>query len=178
MTCYHECGHAVMAYLLGGRVEWLSLFGDEDCWKPHFGVCRVRWMHGRLLQSTAASGLTSRWSEDADRSLRELATLMAGPIAQRIYEGVGEDEALRFVNEDGSGWSDDSFDDDLQRAAGLATRLLGDASSVGLRRLVREVDRMFRDDRIWPAIAALADELEAHESLGSDEVAETLDFWL
>ena len=167
-----------MAYLLGGRVELLSLFGDEDCWKPHFGLCRVRWLHQRVLRSSGIRGHSTSLSDDADRSLRELATLMAGPIAQRIYEGVSEQESLRFVSEDGSGWSDETLDDDLQRAADLATRLMGPASSVGLRNLIREVDGMFRDDRIWPAIAALADELEAHQSLGPDEVAETLDFWL
>ena len=36
----------------------------------------------------------------------------------------------------------------------------------------------FRTDHIWAAVAALADELDAHEHLEQQEIEEVLSYWL
>ena len=35
-----------------------------------------------------------------------------------------------------------------------------------------------RSDRCWPAVAALADELLAHEFLDRDQAEQVLEFWI
>ena len=34
LTAYHESGHAVVAYALGGTIEGMQLGGEADDWLP------------------------------------------------------------------------------------------------------------------------------------------------
>lgn len=47
----------------------------------------------------------------------------------------------------------------------------------GLENLILELRQKIRMDPVWAAIAALADELVAHESLDEERVEEVLSFW-
>jgi hypothetical protein len=47
-----------------------------------------------------------------------------------------------------------------------------------LEGVIIELRGRMADDTVWAAIAALADELMAHEQLEAEAIAETLDFWL
>ena len=47
-----------------------------------------------------------------------------------------------------------------------------------LERLLLELRGVLSVEPCWPAIAALADELEAHESLEVAEIEEILRFWI
>jgi hypothetical protein len=69
-TCYHEAGHAVIGYLLGGDVESMALGGEPDEVLPaRFGDCRIRWS-AKNVDLLSQSG-------------REAMTLLAGPVAER-----------------------------------------------------------------------------------------------
>ena len=60
LTAYHEAGHAVIGYALGGVVDSLQLGGEADDQLPRrFGECRIRWgrvdPHRRLASATRSS---------------------------------------------------------------------------------------------------------------------------
>ena len=163
-TCYHEAGHAVVAYVLGGDVQSVSLGGEADEVLPQrFGECRVVWADPQRA-STA-------WCE--------MMTLLAGSVAERLQRGELELPA--------------ASSDDVRRATELAWMIErerpggpagGDRPSLDLavhRRLkssVATLHQWFNRENIWAAIAAVADELETHETLDNDDLATVLEFWL
>ncbi|MEM9828688.1 MAG: hypothetical protein AAF958_19025 [Planctomycetota bacterium] len=162
-TCYHEAGHAVTAYLLGGIPERLVLGqADDDVLPDHFGQCRVAWPSPDPMR-------TGPGSRQIDRPYRELMTLVAGLVAEQIYAAVDFDqENLRASAYD------------LQAAFDLSRAIGGDEALAArrVRAAVASVRQVLQRDSMWAAVAALADELDAHEVLEQAEIAEVLDFWL
>ena len=72
LTAYHESGHAVIAYALGGTIQGMQLGGEADDWLPaRFGECRIQW--GRV-------------DPDLDwQRKREILTILAGPVVEMVY---------------------------------------------------------------------------------------------
>jgi hypothetical protein len=156
LTAYHEAGHAVIGYVLGGAIESVGLYAEADDWLPErFGDCHVNW--GRV-------DATCDWQIQ-----REVLTILAGPVAEMIYRGE------RLHPATFGPWQHD-WDWAWERGAQLIadprrrTRLL-EAVVVWLHHHMQE-------DRCWAAIAAVTDELLAHEYLEADQLAETLSFWI
>lgn len=156
LTAYHEAGHAVIAYALGGNVDSLQLWGEADQWLPdRFGDCRITW--GRIDSN-------SDWQRQ-----REILTTLAGPVAEMVYRG----EPLHPAHYEP--WQDD------WRRAWNACETLAPSPERRIRLLEEMIvllDGHIRSDRCWAAIAALADELVAHEAVQGEQVAEILRFWI
>ena len=156
LTAYHEAGHAVVGFALGARIERVQLGGEADDHLPErFGDCLVNW--GQVDPNCS-------WQQQ-----RELMTMLAGPVAEMIYRG----EMLHPAHF--GPWQGDwqqawehcaiSVPDPERR-----TRLL--------ETLVVHLHRRMSDDGCWGAIAAVSDELLAHEYLDEDQLAGTLSFWI
>ncbi|OYP28216.1 hypothetical protein [Rhodopirellula sp. MGV] len=154
-TAYHEAGHAVIGFLLGGTIESVGMYAEEDDWLPErFGDCHVNW--GRV---------------DPNANLqieREVLTLLAGPVAEMIYR-----------EEDMHPADDPTWQHDWQLASQLCRRMFPDpyAREVFMTAALTVLKDQIWRDRCWAAIAAVADELLAHENLDADQLSDILRFW-
>ena len=152
-TAYHEAGHAVVAFALGGVVESVQLGGEEDDWLPaRFGDCRVNW-------GAVAAGQRER----------ELMTVLAGPVAEQLYSNAPVELS------DLRAWQADWI-----TALQISGTLASDEASQYrlLRKTVTALKARLDEEPFWSAIAAVADELLAHEFLDEEALRETLTFWL
>ena len=162
LTAYHEAGHAVVGFALGATIEQIQLggFDDFDCLPRRFGECRVNW--GRV--EVSGTQPKTDWQLQ-----RELLTVLAGPVAEMIYRDDFVHPAL-----DGPSQGDWSQAWELTRVVApdpqYRTRLL--------EQLVALLRQAMGRDAWWAAIAAVADELLAHELLDAEHTAQTLGFWI
>lgn len=142
-----------MAVCLGGKVHSLSIDPDWDDGPRREGDVEVHWPEAIAAEVVPKS----------------IQVALAGPVAEMIYTGDPFHPAL--VAE----WSND-----WETAWNLARRTFADEK----RRMrfleseTRSVYQMLHRDRIWQAIAALADEVLAHEILESEEIHNTIQRWL
>ena len=155
LTAYHECGHALMAVLLDGIIEQVTIEPDDDDGPARFGDTQIRW--GR------EPGDSREFAEKAVR------VSLAGPVAEMVYSGDPWHPGL--VAE----WAQD-----WRQAWEAATILHADQRNrlAYLERVSVELHRLFQRDDVWAALAALADHLLAHETLAGEEVAEIVGQWL
>jgi hypothetical protein len=154
LTAYHEAGHAVVGYALGARIERVQLGGEADDDLPErFGDCLVNW--GRVSPHCS-------WQRQC-----ELMTILAGPVAEMIYRGEPLHPAHYgpWQGDWQQAWSHCPAKDDHSR-----TRIL--------EQIILELRDRLSDDQCWAAIAAVADELLAHEHLDEEQLSGTLEFWL
>ena len=153
-TAYHEAGHALVATLLGGRVISVTIAPDDDDGPRRFGDTQVAWR--RSL---------------SERELRERGVQVAlgGPVAEMLYTGDPFHPGL--VAEWAGDW---------QSAWELAASLMPDERKrlSYLEDLTRQLHRLLDAEPHWSALAALADNLLAHETLERDEVREIVGEWM
>lgn len=155
LTAYHESGHALMAVLLGGQVRHVTIEPDNDDGPNRYGDTQVLWRRGAI--------------SDREFAQRAVQVCLAGPVAEMIYSGEPYHPGL--VAE----WADD-----WRNAWEAATALHLDERK--RLRYLEEVSiqlyhRLKRDD-LWAALAALADNLLAHETLECEQVEEIIAEWL
>jgi len=155
LTAHHEAGHALVAIILGGEIQSVTIDPDRDEREHRYGDTAVLWrMTGR-----------------SDREYREHAiqVALAGPVAEMLYTGDPFHSGL--VPEWAADWAD-AWElaavlkpDDKQRLAYL--------EQVSIR-LYRLLDR----EPHWSALAEIADNLLAHETLEGEQVHEIVGQWL
>lgn len=149
LTAYHEAGHAVMAHLVGGIVDRVTIEPEDDAGPERFGDIKVRWPRARMSA--------------AQHAQRLVQVCLAGPVAEMIYSGDPYHPGL--VAEWAADW----------RAAWSAAIPLHAQDEPRLRYLeqtsIQLYHRLQRDD-IWSALASVADNLLAHETLDEDQFAE------
>jgi ATP-dependent Zn protease len=155
VSAYHEAGHALMAFCVGAEVRQMTIEPQHDDRPPRFADIEVVW---------PADPQTDRyWCE------RAIRVALAGPVAEMIYRG--EPWHPGFVAEWAADWQLA-----WESAAGLHR-----AERPRLRYLEQvtvDVHRFLRADAHWAALAALVDELLAHETLEGEQIAETVAYWL
>lgn len=155
LTAYHEAGHAIVALMLGGRVRRLTLEPEWDDGPARYGDAQIEW---------AVNACSAR-----ELRLRKARTALAGPVAEMVYSGEPFHPA--FVAEWRLDWEQAVLE--LQPLQANPQQL-----TAWLEETVRELHRLVRHEPVWPAVAALADELLAHETLDEEQILATADFWL
>jgi len=149
LTAYHEAGHCVMAMMVGGNVEVASISPDRSD-RPLHGIVQVRWDRRPSFES-------------------ECLVALAGLAAEMVYrqEPFHPGSVAEWSEDWGIAW-------DL---AGL--RVSDEEKRVRLlEALTVKIYQLFHRDYVWNAVAALADELLAHETIYEPEIDETVRFWL
>ena len=155
ISAYHEAGHAFMAIYVGVRVRSVTIEPDRDDGPERHADIQVEWS---LDQFTT-------------RDLHEKSVLvaLAGPVAEMIYSG--EPDHPGFVAEWAADW----------RAAWEATAPLVPGEHKRLAYLEQTTAQLYRlldrDDH-WAALAAIVDNLLAHETLEGEEVEDIMRQWL
>lgn len=155
LTAYHEAGHALVALLLGGEVRLVTIEPDHDDGPARYGDTQVLWRRSR--------------DRDKQFAAKAVQVCLAGPVAEMIYSGDPFHPGL--VPEWAGDWRD-AWEaaallhvDERQRLAFL-------------ERTCGELNRLLRGENIWAALADLADNLLAHETLEWEQVEEIVAPWL
>ncbi len=153
ITAYHECGHAVIARHVGARVLQVTIVPEDDDGPQRFGDTQVEWRmprHSREFQE------------------RAILVAMAGPVAEMIYGGDPFHPGL--VAE----WADD-----WNEAWSLAENFLPEERKrlAYLEQATRHLHEFLNQDHAWQAVATLADNVLAHETLDCEQVEEILACW-
>ncbi|MDG2383137.1 MAG: hypothetical protein P8N76_15825 [Pirellulaceae bacterium] len=155
IVAYHEAGHAFLATYVGAQVHSVTIAPDWDDGPERFGDTQIGWHRDRFSSS-----------EIRQNSIR---VALAGPVAEMLYRG----EPLHpgFVPE----WSNDWV-----VAWEAAAAILGDEQRrlTHLEGVVVELYRFLDQTLHWAALAAIADNLLAHDTLESEQVREILSSWL
>lgn len=143
-----------MAILLGARVTHATIEPDRDDGPERYGDVQVLWRRSKLTEKQLAEKL--------------VLTALAGPVAEMIY--TGEPLHPGFVAE----WAND-----WEHAFAAAEPLVPDERK-RLAWLESQIPRLYAllNDRYWPAVAALADELSAHETLEEEQIRDAVESWI
>lgn len=148
---YHEAGHACMAYLLGGGIEFVTLEPDWDDGPARYGEARLYWD-------------TSLMSRD-DLLQNQIRVCLAGPTAEMIHNG----EPLHpgTVPE----WSID-----WKMAWNIAAELIPSEPQrmQYLELVTRDLYRWFNQSSLWDVLCVFVDHLLAHETLDGEQIEEIL----
>ena len=155
LIAYHESGHALMAVLLGGKVQQVTIEPDDDDGPARQGDTQVVW----------------RRSGVSDKEFAKMAVQvsLAGPVAEMIYSGDPYHPGL--VAEWAADWQDawkvagPLYPDERQRLEYL-------------EQVSIQLYHRLKADDLWAALAAVADNLLAHETLDSEQAAEIVGEWL
>ncbi len=154
LTAYHEAGHALMAVLLGGRVKQVTIDPDNDDGPKRFGDTQIRWR----------SGIPER--KFAEISVQ---VSLAGPVAEMIYSGDPYHPGL--IPEWAADW----------REAWNSAAIFHSDERKRMEYLEQVSIHLYHrlnDGNYWEALASLADNLLAHETLDAEQVEEVVRGWL
>lgn len=155
IIAYHEAGHVLMALLLGGKVKHVTIEPDDDDGPAREGDTQVLWRRAGISEKEFAK--------------KVVQVSLAGPVAEMIYSGDPYHPGM--VAEWAADW----------REAWEAAMVLHPGERQRLEYLeqisIQLYHRMKGDD-LWPALAALADNLLAHETLDQEQIEEIAEEWL
>lgn len=149
LTAYHEAGHALVAHLLGGNVQRITVEPEDDAGPDRYGDTQVLW---RKLRMT-----------DAEQAQRLVQVCLAGPVAEMIYSGDPYHPGL--VAEWTADW----------RAAWVAAIPLHANDQPRLRYLEQlsiQLYHRLKRDELWAVLASVADNLLAYETLDREQFLE------
>lgn len=155
LTAYHEAGHVVMALLTRARVPHVTISPDRDDGPARFGDTSVLWPRAQYGQRELAQAM--------------IRVSLAGPVVEMIYTGDPYHPGMMAQ------WAED------WRSAWEAACALESNELRRLRMLELETKHLvqqLQDDEIWAAIAELADNLLAHETLDAEQIEEITSQWL
>jgi hypothetical protein len=155
LVAYHEAGHALVALLVGGEVQLVTIEPDRDDGPERQGDTQVLW----------------RRSTMGDRQFAQAAlhVSLGGPVAEMIYSGDPYHPGL--VAEWAADWQD------AWHAAGPL--MVDERQRLAyLEQVSVELYRRLKAEPLWSALAALADHLLAYETLDGEQVGAIVQPWL
>ena len=155
LVAYHEAGHALAAHLLGGEVRSVTIEPDRDDGPRRDGDTQVVWRRSRMSEK--------------DWARTTVQVCLAGPVAEMLYSGDPYHPGL--VAEWAADW---------QEAWQAAAPLHVDERR-RMQYLEDESIRLYhrrKEEPAWSALAAIADNLLAHETLEAEQVEEIVAEWL
>ncbi len=155
IVAYHEAGHAFTAVYLGAEVRYITLEPHRDDGPRRDGEAQIAWRCSRMTPKEFHNKL--------------VLVALGGPAAEAIYS----DEPLTPAA--ASAWQGD-WDEAWQVAAEI--HALERLRLAYLEAALQQLMALQRQDENWAAIAALADELLAHETLEAEQVTDVLRFWM
>lgn len=143
---WHEAGHGVIATLLGGTVQRLTLEDDDDAFD---GRATIAWPAGGAIERAKTSAMTA----------------LAGPVSELVFEGEldPDDEQIRQA------WRGDW--EEVERCATIVEDDPEKRTDV-IKRWLRDVEAMVVEPRTHEVIARVADALDAHGTLDEDLLLE------
>lgn len=155
LIAYHEAGHALVALLVGGEVQLVTIEPDCDDGPERQGDTQVLWRRSTM--------------DDRQFAQAALQVSLGGPVAEMIYSGDPYHPGL--VAEWAADWHD---------AWHAAEPILSDERQrlAYLEQVSVELYRRLKAEPLWSALASLADHLLAHETLDGEQVAEIVAPWL
>lgn len=154
LTAYHESGHALVAWMLGARINLITLEPEKEDGPQKHGYTQILWRRDRM--------------SDQEFAQKAVQVCLAGPVAEMIYSG--DPYHPGFVAE----WAED-----WREAWNAAAPLFGDERKrlTYLEQQVVELYHRLKRDDHWNALAALADNLLAHETLDREQFEEFMEAW-
>jgi ATP-dependent Zn protease len=155
IVAYHEAGHAVMAWLLGGEIHLVTIEPDKDDGPARQGDTQVLWRRSRL--------------SDKEFAKKAVQVSLAGPVAEMIYSSDPYHPGM--VVEWAADW-EEAWDAAADLHPGERPRM------EYLEQISIQLYHRLKQDKMWAALAALADQLLAHETLEAEQVEEVLHEWL
>ncbi|MFK7770131.1 MAG: M50 family metallopeptidase [Mariniblastus sp.] len=155
LTAYHESGHALVAILVGARVKALTISPDYDDGPNRFGEAQVEWPAGTYSKKEFAKN--------------NIFVCLAGPVAEMIFRSEPFHPAT--VPEWSSDWNE---------AWEIAESLVPDKSKrmAFLEQTTRDLHEILSREQHWAALAALVDNLQAHEWLEWEEIEDIVSAWI
>ena len=152
ITAYHESGHAIAAAIAGGIVRRVSIECEQQ---GRAGDTMIQWPRSNFTEQ--------------EHALREIRVSLAGPICEAIH--VGDYDCLRIEHAHAMDW---------ETAQVSVSKLTPDPhkQSAIIQQEVTSLYQHFRQDTVWAAVAAFADELLAHETVEHDTVEAIVNQWL
>lgn len=155
IIAYHEAGHAIVATLLGAKVRQVTIEPDNNEGPDRQGDTQVVWRQSRMT--------------DSEFAINVVQVSLAGPVAEMIY--TGDPYHPGFVAE----WADD-----WRKAWEAAVQLhLNERKRIEyLEQVSIQLYHRLKQDEMWSALAALADQLLAHETLDAEQIEEIVSQWL
>jgi len=149
ITAYHEAGHVFMAIYLGARVRSVTIEPDRDDGPDRFGDAQVEWDLAHFTPREVCE--------------KSVLVALAGPVAEMIHRG--EPYHPGFVAEWAADWREA-----WEAAAGVVPDQRQRLAY--LEQATSQLYRLLNRDNNWAALAAVTDELLAHEMLEGEAVEE------
>lgn len=155
LVAYHEAGHALVAILLGGKIQHVTIDPDNDDGPDRYGDTKILWRRKRFSEKEFAQ-IT-------------VQVCLGGPVAEMVYSGDPYHPGL--VAEWAADW---------RQAWEAATPLFPNEQQRldYLEQVSIQLYHRLKSDAMWDALAALADNLLAHEWLEGEQVDEIMSDWL
>ena len=155
LIAYHEAGHALMAVLLGGKVKQVTIEPDDDDGPDRQVDTQVLWRRSRI--------------SDDEFAKMAVQVSLAGPVAEMIYSGDPYHPGL--VAEWAADWRE-------AWEAAMPLHPVERQRVEYLEQVSIQLYHRLKQDDLWAALASLADNLLAHETLDCEQVDEIMEDWL
>lgn len=155
LSAYHEAGHAFMALYVGARIHSITITPDRDDGPARYADTQILWPQRKRHTKTETS--------------KEIMVALAGPVSEMIHRGEPFHPAM--ISEWAADW---------RMAWSAAARIVAEEAQrlAFLEEITIYLYRFFRHDEIWNTVAAIVDELLAHETLEADEVENVYRTWM
>jgi len=155
LSAYHESGHALMAIYVGAKVLRVTIEPEWDDGPLRHADIQIEWPHGIY----------------SDKELYEktVQVALAGPAAEMIHTGDPYHPGL--VAEWAADWN---------VAWEAAAHLIRNERRrlIYLEQVSRQMYQLLQQDRHWAALAAVVDNLLAHETLEGEDLEDIVRQWI